>query len=175
MMCEMARQKLNIIYEDDVVYGMLEPNPAGLGHIILMPKEHFTIIEQVPGMVSNHLFQIANKLSVATFEALGAMGTNIIVTNGVAAGQRSSHFLVNIIPRWEKDGLNFQWKTKQFNEEELSSVELQLRQFANVNEEPHHSVIPEHSHADSQESHPHQEEEDVDDEDYRVRQLDRVP
>lgn len=117
----------NIVYEDDKIIAMLDPNAAVLGQISIMPKEHFPIIEQVPDEIIDHLFQIANVISVSLFEQLNAQGTNIIIKNGTAAGQEWSHFMATIIPRKQDDGLNFEWKQKQLSEEEMSTIEMTLK------------------------------------------------
>ena len=36
--------------------------------------------------------------------------------------------MVNVIPRFEKDGINLQWQPKQLDEEEMSTVELKLKE-----------------------------------------------
>lgn len=118
------------IYEDDVVYAVLHPKPASLGHMVVFPKKHYQIIEQVPDYEFGHLFNIVNKLSTAVFEGAAAQGTNIIIQNGLAAGQNIPHVSVHIIPRRENDNLVFQWTPKQLSEEEMSAVELQLKEEA---------------------------------------------
>lgn len=118
------------IYEDDKVVALLEEKPASQGHVLVIPKEHYPIIEQVPDFIVSHSFDIANKISIALFETLKAQGTNIIVNNGIAGGQESAHFMINVIARKENDGLNFQWVTKQLSEEEMSTVELQMKEQA---------------------------------------------
>jgi histidine triad (HIT) family protein len=127
--CQMIWDKTKEkIYEDDKVAVMLEEKPAGKGHVLVIPKEHYPIIEYVPDFVIGHAFNIANKMSIALFEALNAQGTNIMINNGIAGGQESAHFMLNVIARREGDGLNFQWNTKQLNEEEMSTVELQMKE-----------------------------------------------
>jgi hypothetical protein len=59
---------------------------------------------------------------------LGAHGTNIFITNGVSAGQTIAHFAINVIPRKEGDNINLQWKPKQLSEEEMSTVELKIKE-----------------------------------------------
>ncbi len=95
------------IYEDEVCLAILDINPANPGHILLMPKEHYTILPQVPPEEIRHLFVVAKKLSNAALRAFDVKGTNIIVANGIAAGQKAQHMMIHIIPRKEKDGLNF--------------------------------------------------------------------
>jgi len=128
--CEIAGRKIKseVVYEDDKLVAVIGDVVASPGQICVFPKEHFTIIELVPDSLVDHLFKVVNKLGVAIFESLGAQGTNIIVQNGTAAGQKVPHFCVNIIPRREGDVLNFQWKTKQLMEEEMDTAYLMLKE-----------------------------------------------
>ncbi|MBI2654213.1 HIT domain-containing protein [Candidatus Woesearchaeota archaeon] len=116
------------VYEDDLVLAVLDVNGANAGHCFVMPKNHYSILEQVPDIEIGRLFQASNKISSAIFESLGAQGTNIFVTNGVPAGQTVAHFTINVIPRKENDGINLQWQPKQMSEEEMSTVELKLKE-----------------------------------------------
>ncbi len=127
--CELKKSK-ELLYEDKDVFAVLSPEPATFGHIIVAPKKHYQIIEQIPDYEFGYLFNIANKLSTAVFEGIGAQGTNIIIQNGVEAGQDIPHVAIHIIPRRENDGLNFEWAPKQLTEEQMSTVELQLKEGA---------------------------------------------
>lgn len=131
-LCSIAagKEKSERVYEDNNFIAVLSQKPAALGHIILFPKKHYQIIEQIPDYAFGEMFNIANKLSIADFEAVKANGSNIIVQNGVAAGQDSAHVSVHIIPRNENDGLNFQWQPKQLNEEQMSTIEIMLKKEA---------------------------------------------
>lgn len=126
VVCEMKEDKEHLLYADDKFFAFLHPSPSAAGHIVLATKEHKTIVEQIPDSLMNELFVKANKLSVAVFEALGAEGTNILIQNGIAAGQQLPHATVNIIPRRMNDGLNLLWKPKQISEEEMTTLELKL-------------------------------------------------
>lgn len=128
--CQWVSSGKEKLYEDEKAVVMLSDTPSTYGHILVMPKEHYPIIEQVPDFVVEHIFKIANKVSIAAFEALHVQGTNLLVNNGVAAGQDSAHFMVHVVPRREGDGLNFQWTPRQLSEEEMSTVELQLKEEA---------------------------------------------
>lgn len=128
--CEIAKKKLKseIVYEDNQIIAVVKDLAAIPGQICVFPKEHYTIIEFVPNDVINHLFRVVNKVSVALFETLGIQGTNIIVQNGTAAGQKVPHFCVEVIPRKENDGLNLDWKAKQFMEDEMDTAYLLLKE-----------------------------------------------
>ena len=123
-----AKVAAKVVYYDDICVAFLKQMPAAPGHMMLVPKKHYTIFEQVPDIEITHLFRIASKLSSAAFDTFGHGGTNIIVNNGGSAGQTHPHFSIEIIPRNENDGLNLMWQPKQLSEEEMSTAELMLKE-----------------------------------------------
>jgi len=130
VVCQILEGKVpsHKVYEDEDALAILDVNGANPGHCFVIPKKHYPILEQIPDFEVNKLFQIANKISMAIFEVLGVQGTNLFVTNGVPAGQKVAHFMINVIPRNENDGVNLQWQPKQLSEEEMSTVELKLKE-----------------------------------------------
>lgn len=116
------------IYEDEEVLVFLDFNGAAPGHTFVVPKEHYPIFEQVPDNIVEKLFSISNKVSTALFETLKIQGTNVFVANDVSAGQSVAHFVINIIPRKEGDGINLEWHSRQLSEEEMSTVELKIKE-----------------------------------------------
>ncbi len=155
------------VYEDDKVVAFLNPTPASLGHISLVPKKHYTIIDQVPDYIVNYMFVIAYRLSILLFESLNAQGTNIIVNNGIPAGQTDSHLIVHIIPRRKGDGLGFQWQPKQLSQEELSTIELKINEFT--------KLIGKFDE-DKKEAKPAPEKPaEIKDEDYLLQRLRKIP
>ena len=116
------------VYEDDLVLAVLDINGSNPGHCFVMPKNHYPIIEQVPDIEVGRLFQVSNRISSALFDSIGAQGTNIFVANGIPAGQTIAHFTINVVPRKENDGINLQWQPKQMSEEEMSTIELKLKE-----------------------------------------------
>jgi histidine triad (HIT) family protein len=124
--CELIRATKNKVYEDDVVVALLHDRPASVGHMLVIPKEHAAILEQVPDQTAARMFQVANRLSSVAFDALGAMGTNILLNNGIGAGQDENHCVLHVIPRRENDNLNLQWQPHQMSDDDLSTAELQI-------------------------------------------------
>lgn len=161
--CE-KREKVGkgVVYQDDTILAFLADKPAAHGHIILISKEHYPIFENVPDGLVSHMFIMANKLSMALFETLSIQGTNIILENGTAAGQEIAHFSIHVIPRYDKDGMNFQWKTKQFGEEEMAAIEAKIK-----------DAIPDLVKPPQKKDETPTDTEDEDN--YLIRQLDRMP
>tara|TARA_Y100000310_G_C20651238_1_gene799555 strand:- start:636 stop:1139 length:504 start_codon:yes stop_codon:yes gene_type:complete len=128
MKCEYCElRKSEILYEDSEVAVIIKDTAVTPGQITVLPKEHFTILEMVPNKIMEKCFLIANKVSIAIFESLGAQGTNLVMQNGLSAGQKVPHFSIEIIPRREEDGLNLQWTPQQLMEDELEALFAQLK------------------------------------------------
>ncbi|MBS3136288.1 HIT family protein [Candidatus Woesearchaeota archaeon] len=123
-----GKVKAKRVYEDESCMAVLDINPASIGHVLLMPKEHYLIMPQVPDEELGHIFVIAKRLSNALLKSLDSRGTNIVVTNGLSAGQRAQHFLVHIIPRREGDGIKFDIPSKEYSEDELDNAARAISQ-----------------------------------------------
>lgn len=116
------KEEFNLIYEDEICLAILHESPSNEGHVLVIPKKHYTIIEEVDDKDLEHIFLVANKISMSVFETLGAHGTNILINNGPNAGQTHSHFMINVIPRYENDEINFDWDMKQADQNELDQT-----------------------------------------------------
>ena len=127
------------IYEDDKTIAVLDINPANPGHVLLIPKEHYMIMPQMPEDELAHIFVVAKHLSNVLLKTLDVRGTNIIVANGPAAGQKAQHFMIHIIPRKDGDGLEFTLPSNKRLDEELEqvtqTVKKKLNELLGVHEE----------------------------------------
>ena len=52
------------IYEDEKCLAVLDINPAAKGHLLLLPKEHYAIMPQIPDKILSHLFLVSKKLFI---------------------------------------------------------------------------------------------------------------
>jgi histidine triad (HIT) family protein len=126
-LCDRIQKKEGLLFEDSDVAALLAPAPASAGHIVVAPKQHSVLLTQVPDWITGKLFTLANKLSISLFEGLGVHGTNLLIPMGEPAGQTSPHVGVHVVPRTENDGINLLWQPRQLSEEEMSAVELKLK------------------------------------------------
>ncbi len=126
--CDFVKNREGLVYEDETAAILLHKSPAMPGHLLVLPKKHFTIIEQTPDPVVRKLAALANKASAALLQVLGAGGTNAVIENGTGAQQQVPHLAINVIPRVEGDGINLQWQPRKLSEEQMSLIELQLKE-----------------------------------------------
>ena len=122
--CEIVEQKTNasILYEDSDTLIVVKDMVLTPGQITVIPKQHFTIVEMIPPKLLQKCSLLANKVSIASFDTLGIQGTNIIIQNGLAGGQKVPHVALEIIPRKENDTLPLQWQPKPLSEVDLETT-----------------------------------------------------
>ena len=65
------------VYEDDSTLAFLDIRPVNLGHTLVIPKEHYRNILDVPSDVWSQVSENARKVGISIKNALGADGVNI--------------------------------------------------------------------------------------------------
>ncbi len=119
--CQIVEKKIpsKTVYEDEKVICVLDIYPSNIGHTIIIPKEHYQIIPQVPDKTIKHMFKIAKHISHSILKSFineGINGTNIFLANGAIAGQKAPHLIMHIIPRTNEDKfLKFEKKSLEEN------------------------------------------------------------
>jgi len=105
--CDIALGKVpsRRVYEDEHVVAVLDINPASQGHMILIPKKHFSTLLELPSSLMTYMASMCKQLSWAVLRTMKAQGTTIILAQGEAAGQTIPHIFFHIIPRKDQDGL----------------------------------------------------------------------
>ncbi|MFH1064088.1 MAG: HIT family protein [Candidatus Woesearchaeota archaeon] len=116
------------MYEDERCLAILDINPANPGHVLILPKEHYSIMPLMPEDEINHLFRIARKVSKSQLRALKADGTNMFIANGAAAGQKAPHFMIHLIPRKENDGITaFNLPKNKITDEDQEKLRVAIK------------------------------------------------
>lgn len=113
------------IYEDDFVLAFLDINPFSEGHTLVIPKEHYKGLLDVPSDVLAVLLERVQKVSSHIAKALACDGFNILQNNGAAAGQTVNHIHFHIVPRMEGSVLSFESGKEDM--EKLSALASRLR------------------------------------------------
>lgn len=93
------------LYEDEMFKVILDRFPAAPGHMLIIPKEHYKDIFDLPNEVAEKIYPLAKQLARRVQDVMGAEGVNIVQNNGEVAGQSVHHFHLHIVPRKEKDGI----------------------------------------------------------------------
>jgi histidine triad (HIT) family protein len=102
--CKIAKNELEAykIFENERVLCFLDIAPIADGHILVMPKEHF---ESVNDMPENEYIDLMKAIKKAADIIHSRLNThyNIICNNGSRAGQIIPHVHFHILPRRDGD------------------------------------------------------------------------
>ena len=93
-------------FEDAEVVAFMDIQPVNAGHVLVVPREHYESLEDIPPSLASHLFQVAMQLAPVVKQVAGAAGLNLVVNSGAAAGQDVFHYHVHVIPRRPSDGFD---------------------------------------------------------------------
>jgi len=114
------------VYEDDDVVAFLDIAPVNKGHVLVIPKEHFETIIDIPDDVLKKLIVVVKNVSEAVKDALKSDGISIAMSNYKAAGQVIPHAHFHIIPRFHGDGLKL-WSQGSYNDGEMELFGSKIR------------------------------------------------
>ena len=105
------------LYEDDKFRVILDLGPASKGHALILPKEHYADIYELPEELAGEVYKLAAKMAKKMTAALGCDGFNIVQNNKEVAGQTVFHFHMHLIPRYENDQVGLTWKPGTLTDE----------------------------------------------------------
>lgn len=91
------------VYEDDASIAILPEEIEVKGHTLILPKEHYENLFDIPEEVLSSLILTTKKLSIHYKEKLHAKGVNLLHASGKAAEQSVFHFHIHLIPRFDED------------------------------------------------------------------------
>lgn len=98
--------EVSICHEDADSIAFMDIQPVNNGHVLVVPREHYESLLDVPPQIGLHLFKVTMQLANAVRHVTGSDDMNIVVNNGAAAGQDEPHYHVHIIPRRAGDGFD---------------------------------------------------------------------
>lgn len=115
------------LYEDEDFRVIMDLGPAARGHALILPKEHYANIYEIPEELAVKAMKLAKKMAGVMTRALECDGLNVVQNNGEAAGQTVFHFHVHLIPRYADDEAGFGWKTGELKDEVKEDVLEKVR------------------------------------------------
>ncbi len=126
--CQIVKGKIpsDTVYEDREVLAFLDIMPVNPGHTLVIPKEHYETILDIPAGVVARISEVLPHVARAVMGATGAPGFNILINNYPAAGQVVPHAHFHIVPRFADDGLRL-WPGKKYKEGGAGKISAAVR------------------------------------------------
>lgn len=102
--CNIIKNKSNIIYEDKTTIAFMDIKPITLGHILVIPKDHFSNFIDTPNDLVGNVNMTVHKIATKLLTIIPTIkGFNILTNNNEIAYQTVMHYHVHIIPKYEHD------------------------------------------------------------------------
>jgi histidine triad (HIT) family protein len=96
-------EMVSLVYEDDQVLAFLDIQPMSAGHTLVVSREHFPTLFDLPEQLAARCLAVARQLAPGLQRATGATALNVFCANGRAGGQDVLHFHLHLIPVHENE------------------------------------------------------------------------
>lgn len=95
-----GRAPASIVWQDDVCVAFMDLFPLHEGHVLVVPRLHAALLNEVPADTRDHLFRVGCRV-IAAQKRIGLHrdGANLLVNDGKPANQHVPHVHVHLIPR----------------------------------------------------------------------------
>ena len=110
------------LYEDEDFRVILDLGPASKGHALILPKEHYANLFEMPEELLGKAIAVAKKVGKKLAGVTDADGLNLVQNNGEAAGQSGFHFHMHLIPRHAGDDALPLWKPGTLTDEDKAEL-----------------------------------------------------
>ena len=120
--CKIVKKEIpaDIVYENNDILSFLDINPATMGHVLIIPKEHYENIFDVPEDVLCKIIRAVKKISLALHK--NNEGVNVVQSNKKVAGQFVDHIHFHVIPRNLNDGFFLKWPSLKYEDGEAGKI-----------------------------------------------------
>jgi histidine triad (HIT) family protein len=127
--CDIASGQVpaEIVLADETAVAFLDRRPLFKGHVLVIPRDHYETLADLPAVLVGPLFIRVQRVSTALPAALGAQGSFVALNNVVS--QSVPHVHVHVVPRTRGDGLRgFFWPRQKYTDDaEAAAYALRIR------------------------------------------------
>ena len=126
--CKIVRGEIpsKKIHEDKDTIAFLDINPANPGHTLVVPKKHSDDMTKASEEDLSKATLVVKKIVSDLKEKMDAIGVNVLLNNGAAAGQIVAHTHFHVIPRYPNDVVVISYQRVQLSDEQLEEIRSKL-------------------------------------------------
>jgi len=117
------------IYENEKVFAFLDIKPLSKGHTLVLPKEHYKDIQDIPEDLLCEVNKVSKRLVSRIQKKFSPLGFIICQNNGESAGQSIAHYHLHIKPVYEGTVIPDETDhRKELSKEEMENIMKDLIQ-----------------------------------------------
>ena len=110
------------VYDDALMIGVLDINPASKGHMIMIPKKHYNNLYEIPQDEFLQYYSIARAVGYAIMLALAPNNVDILYTKELTKGTVTPHAIIHLLPRYDDDTINHVWQPLKLEESDFAAI-----------------------------------------------------
>lgn len=125
--CHKEKISTDFVYEDEMVMAFMDMDPINEGHVLLVPKDHYIDVDEMPDEVLSHLMIVSKKIVYALKDIYNPDGYSIMQNGGEF--NDIGHYHLHIFPRYKDDG--FGWTYGSSTQDANSEIAKKIRERIN--------------------------------------------
>ena len=117
LFCKIIKGEIpsSVVYEDDLIEIIMNINPNTNGHLLVIPKNHYTNLLDTPNDIITHTLDIVRKdIYPKLKEKILCEGLTLAQNNEL--GQEIKHYHLHLIPRYKNDNADFTYDGENIKE-----------------------------------------------------------
>jgi histidine triad (HIT) family protein len=125
----LGQMQASVVYADQLVVGFMDINPVNPGHVLVIPRQHYTFLSDLPEAIGARIFAVTQGLAAALRRSgVRCEGINLFLADGEVAFQEVFHCHMHVFPRFVGDAfrIDANWSTHP-PREELDALAQQIR------------------------------------------------
>ncbi|MEI6113587.1 MAG: HIT family protein [Burkholderiales bacterium] len=95
LFCRIAAQQIpaHMVYQDDALMAFLDIHPARVGHVLIIPREHFPYFEEITPQLMTRMTLLAQQIARAQKQLFNVARVGLAIT-----GVHVAHAHIHLIP-----------------------------------------------------------------------------
>ncbi len=100
--CKIAKKEIpsNILYEDSDVMVIMDLHPVNNGHVLVIPKKHYTDYLELDDDMALKMLKVAKELGPKIMQKLDKSALTLLINYGT--DQEVKHLHLHLIPNFSK-------------------------------------------------------------------------
>ena len=99
----------SFVYRDELVSAFMDIAPINPGHVLVVPNAPAKSLAELDPKTGGRMFEVAQRVGAAIRASdIPSDGINLLLADGVAAGQEIAHVHLHVIPRTVDDSVRMQ-------------------------------------------------------------------
>ncbi|MGN5238410.1 MULTISPECIES: HIT domain-containing protein [unclassified Rhodococcus (in: high G+C Gram-positive bacteria)] len=126
----------SVVLDEPDVLAFMDIRPFTPGHLLVVPKRHASGLKQLDPDDGAAVFAAGQRIATALrASSLPIDGVNLLLADGVAAGQEVFHVHLHVVPRTGGDGFGVRARSQSPNRTVLDGTADAIRSALTVPEE----------------------------------------